>query len=50
MTMMGIEVEMAGGSSASLHDTDIGNFLKYRSCRAESVGSCTVEVVPHVIS
>jgi len=28
MTMMGIEVEMAGGSSASLHETDIGNFLK----------------------
>jgi len=28
MTMMGIEVEMAGGSSASLHKTDIGNFLK----------------------
>jgi hypothetical protein len=28
MTMMGIKVEMAGGLSASLHETDIGNFLK----------------------
>jgi hypothetical protein len=25
---MGIEVEMAGESSASLHETDIGNFLR----------------------